>query len=367
MKNILKFSIVILILFVVISFIPSCDESTAPVSEIDDVKLSQLDAVYNNGILPYHQSFKTEAENLENALLSFKSDPTESNFDNVRSQWTVTTTEWKKCELFNFGPISDKFLHNRINKWPVDAEKIQTVLDDNTEFSTALVEGQGSNAVGLSAIEHLLFNDELSSSEMYIVFTSSQSNQDYAIVLAEQIAIRATEMVLDWQGYESEFTTNLSSGLDGGLTILLNALISHTEFLVYTKVGKPFGKSNDIINSEDTEAFRSYQSLDFIAINLDVIDKVFTGDFTPEGNRTGYEDFLYLAGREDLMITILDELALCKTDIESINNPLSTAITEEPVKVQKLYDDLIELLVLFKVDMANVLGSTVTFTDNDGD
>ena len=45
----------------------------------------------------------------------------------------------------------------------------------------------------------------------------------------------------------------------------------------------------------------------------------------------------------------------------------SSAVVESPDTVSAARDAVNDLLVLLKVDMANQMGFTITFSDNDGD
>ncbi|MEZ4590081.1 MAG: hypothetical protein R3D55_02920 [Chloroflexota bacterium] len=52
---------------------------------------------------------------------------------------------------------------------------------------------------------------------------------------------------------------------------------------------------------------------------------------------------------------------------DEIEGSLHTAVTTNPNQVNAAYDEVRTLLVLIKADMANHLGVTLTFNDNDGD
>lgn len=53
--------------------------------------------------------------------------------------------------------------------------------------------------------------------------------------------------------------------------------------------------------------------------------------------------------------------------LEAIDQPLAVAVIEEPATVEAAYTEAKALVVLLKADMANHLGITITFSDNDGD
>ena len=74
-----------------------------------------------------------------------------------------------------------------------------------------------------------------------------------------------------------------------------------------------------------------------------------------------------LIGSEDFAIKISDQFTECQKQLDAIEGTLEDEIITNPEAVVALKDSFRDLLVLIKVDMANVLGSTITFNDNDGD
>ncbi|HEY0245206.1 MAG TPA: hypothetical protein VGC01_06550, partial [Mucilaginibacter sp.] len=53
--------------------------------------------------------------------------------------------------------------------------------------------------------------------------------------------------------------------------------------------------------------------------------------------------------------------------INAVNSPYATAVSSQKQQVQDVFNSLKTLIAYFKVDVANNLGVTITFTDTDGD
>ena len=274
---------------------------------------------------------------------------------------------WKQCELYNFGPVREKFLHNRIHKWPIDTNKVIDHIEGESLIDDELIINTGSNGVGLAAMEFLLFEPGKTLPEINNELTLNSRKIEYLTALSGHLGVLSQELVNDWTDYESEFTVSLGSDIHGGQTIMLNAMINHLELVVHSKVGNPAGKSGGIPDEEEAEAFRSQRSLSMISKNIKSIERLYTGNFKSVGHLTGFEEFLFAAGQDELAKTILSKILECQNLIDNFSDPLSEAIFTDPITVDQLFTSLVDLLVLIKVDMTNVLGSTITFTDNDGD
>ena len=81
-----------------------------------------------------------------------------------------------------------------------------------------------------------------------------------------------------------------------------------------------------------------------------------------------YLDFLGATYEgQPLSAAITEQTESALAALAAIEQSLSVAVVEDPDAVRTLYDEVKALLVLVKSDMANHLGITITFSDNDGD
>jgi predicted lipoprotein len=90
------------------------------------------------------------------------------------------------------------------------------------------------------------------------------------------------------------------------------------------------------------------------------------------GDGLGFDDYLDFLGAEGegglpLSQVIDDQFVTTLAAFDAIEGTLHTTVTDQPDQVNAAYEEVRTLLVLLKADMANQLGVTLTFNDNDGD
>jgi len=121
-----------------------------------------------------------------------------------------------------------------------------------------------------------------------------------------------------------------------------------------------------MIRPDLVEAPYSGDSLPRIIATVESLRATFNGS---EG--LGFDDYLNFLGAmyEDrpLSEAINAQFDASLAALRAIDEPLETAVTADQAQVEAAYEELRTLLVLFKVDMVNHLGLTLTFNDNDGD
>lgn len=156
--------------------------------------------------------------------------------------------------------------------------------------------------------------------------------------------------------------------MDGSQNQVINQMVSIIEEILIGKLGKPLGDSNGgNVAINKLEAGRSGASLEIINQHLLSLKRCYNGDFAQTPFRIGFDDFLILIGSEDFSIKISKQFLVCQEKIDAIQHPLKEELLSNPETVVDLKNSFRDLLVLIKVDMANILGSTITFNDNDGD
>jgi len=362
-----KSIIVLITLSLAALIIPSCSDGTVVYSELDYYREGQLKNTFRNEIAPLHALFAGECAKLSNVSITFTNQPNEENLIKLRKQWLETILVWKRCELYNQGPVEQSFIHNSIDKWPVNATTIETAINGEDIIDKSYIASRGSNAKGLAAIEYLIFNQEKNTSEVLNDFSNSR-RLDYLSSLSENLVEVSESTNSMWTGYQNEFETQAGGGLEGGQNKLINNLINLLEEIVQTKVGKVLGNSNGGTPMPSlAEGYNSAASLQMIKANLKTIERCYTGEFSQAPFRVGFDEFLIQSESIALNERILNQIQSCYESIDKIQNELGSAVISENQQVVALYDTFGELLILLKVDLANVLGSTITFTDNDGD
>ena len=144
-------------------------------------------------------------------------------------------------------------------------------------------------------------------------------------------------------------------------------MVAILEIAIRDKLGRPLGiAEGDGPHPEEVEAGLSGNSLAQIQQNVTAVQIAFTG-----GDGLGLDDYLDYLGAESegipLSQKINEQFATTQAALNAIEPPLATAVSQDTATVQAAYDEMRQLLILIKVDMANQLGVTITFNDSDGD
>lgn len=354
-------------------FFIGCEKKGVSESEhqIQYYRKAQLKNIYENQIAKLTQSFTDETNLLIEATNSFKNKTDLTNLVTIQNQWKSVQLVWKQLELYDLGTISDNFITSEINRWPTDQKKINTNIASTDIINESYINTKGSSSKGISAIENLIYSITDDNATLLNTFTEdslSVRRIQYLIALSENLHQNSLKLKTLWDSDQVSFINSLENGISGSQNQVINAMVTLIEEIIITKLGKPLGDTNGgIIEAKRLEAYKSGFSKEIIQQHLTALQKCYTGDFTKTPFQIGFDDFLILIGREKLATHIMNQFIVCQEKATAIKGSLKNEITSNPKNVTELKNAFRDLLVLLKVDMANVLGSTITFNDNDGD
>lgn len=355
-----------------VALFPGCegDTESAFTSEVEYYKYGQLSNIYNNAILPLNVAFVVATGQLEQIAVNFREVSTPEGLLLLQEQWRTVQLVWKQLELYDLGAVGDSFISFEINRWPSDTAKIDANMAGSDLISEPYIASLGSSSKGISAIEYLIFSENGNDTLLNSFINAGQAARklEYLVALCENLKAKSENLKTLWEANREPFTGALENGISGSQNQVINAMVALTEEIIISKLGAALGDSNGgIIDPERLEAHRSNFSKDILQQHLTALKMCYTGDFASTPFRVGFDDFLVLIGSEAFSDKIIGQFAVCQQKLDAVNGPLENEIISNPQGLATLKDSFRDLLVLIKVDMANVLGSTITFNDNDGD
>ena len=320
-------------------------------------------------IVPTQLSFKNKTKELNLSAITFRTSPDVTNLNNLRACWRQMMNTWKKCEGFNIGKIRESFLHNRIESKPANVNFIETNIQGEDSITNDYVALKGSSSRGISGIEYLIFGDNQSTNSMVDSFTISQSANrrlDYLLATTKVLNDEAEVLYQSWQNYEADFSSDESSGVKSAFNQMINKMTNLNESMVVKKLGKPMGRTSGLpVNLRELESYRSENSLENLKSNLWTIKKIM---FLNDNGNTTLSDYLnHFRKESELSEDIRKQIQSCENKMNEFNTPLEEHFTTDIKKVEELYDELLELLILLEVDLAGSLSIVPTANDNDGD
>lgn len=344
------------------------------VAEYDRVEL--MNNLVENVILPRHIDAQTETHVLYTAAQAFKADASLANFQALRQAWLASKKAYKFIELFNVGDVYDTYMHNKVNKWPCNADFIDAMLQEGTTLNQTYVDTKGSTAKGLPALEYLLFSPTLSESQMHAQLTSTS---DFAARLnlieayAEDIYYKAYFLNDYWastgENYGRTFVVNSpTTGLQSPVNIIANALLAQTERIYASELGQPLGSYNGGTPDETlAEAFRSRESLLCVRASIVSVLETVNGQMDGFSNAASLRNHLIAYKATATANDIESHLSEAITLIDQYNTTLSDGIVSSPQTLHEIRTHLQEVVVLLKTEAFSTLSIVLTFNDNDGD
>lgn len=356
---------------------PATEAETPSVQrEFDRTEL--LRQLAQNVIVPVHGAFVERAAELAAAAEAFDAEPSADTLATLQEAWRAAADAWKACEIFSFRETM--ILHNQIDKWPTKPSLIEGFIADNERIDEPFVDGIGSTSRGLPALEYLIFDPEAGDEAVLAALTTaerSSQRRQYAVALSQNLHGKGEELLDIWTvdvgtGSGSLVDSFVAAGGEGGnvqgsLNMLANEMMALLEHVAHTRLGDPLGKSTfGEPVPHLAEAYRSEHSLSLVVRSLHGIQKTFNG-----AAGLGFDDYLNFVGAsykdQSLSQAVNAQFDAAFAALDAVPPPLSTAVVNDPEAVDAAYEAIRALIVLLKADMANHLGVTITFSDNDGD
>lgn len=349
-------------ILVVFSFtcLLACNAENSSENEAFDV-LNYHRTFVNTIITPATAAFVLDVKNLKKATSNFALNTNEENILILRNLWKSTAISFSKTEIGNLGDIATSAIYVSMYSWGANEEKIEEFIASTEAIEQNVISGLPTKTRGLSAIEYLLFNADITAT---VTSFSNQRRIDFLLALSENLLLKSTSLQEQWQNYSTSFVNNTTTGIHGSVNLIVNQLNVLLENLVRFKIGEAAGIENSTAkNSELLQAYKSEISLQIIKENIAAVKAVYYG------NGEGLDVYVNtITTTEDINDAIASAFLAIENNINSLSNTtLKYAIENNNSVVNELYHHIKYLIILIKVDVASTLSLTVTFTDNDGD
>lgn len=350
----------LLTITLILSIIACNTENT---TEVPVFNIHEYHTVFVNEIVTTaNTEFVKDATTLNNAIASFLTVTNTTNLTAVKNAWKNATISYAKTEIGDVGIIKNTAIHLSIYSWGANENNIDTFLASTNNISKNTINSLPTKSRGLSAIEYLLFNDDENKT---LADFANNRRKDFLAALGNNLLEKANSLERQWADYSNTFINNTSTGINGSINNIVNQINVLLENNSRFKIGEPAGLENtSFIDTDLLQAEKSEISLTIIQENINSIKNAY---FTNTEN--GLDSYVSnITGNNSLNNRIQNKFNDLENTFTSLNNTsLKAAITNNNNMVTTLYNQLKELIVLIKVDVASTLSVTVTFTDNDGD
>jgi predicted lipoprotein len=282
----------------------------------------------------------------------------------AKQAWWATRAEWSLTAAFAFGPVLEQMQAGPLDFWPARTDTIEAkILEAPAVIDAAWIDGLGTSAKGLPALEYLLFT---------VQPPPSSPSCAYATALAADIARRCAELASGWEAHAADLRGAGAAGSayaseQAGLDAVVNATIENLYRMVKDKLDRPLGNLTG--GEPDPLALESRFSgtaRDDLEANLRGFATVYLGADGEPGGEPGL-GALIAARDPDLDRRILAQHVVARDALAAVPLPFAAALTDHRDDVQRARDEIDALRRLIKLDVASLLGVTLSLSDNDGD
>lgn len=344
----------------------SDDDGNNGKTDIEKGRQKQVVNTYDHDIMPIQNEQVATVQGLMEKAAAFSNNTSNATLGDLKTAWVAAFKVWQKNEIYNIGKIEDSFLQIGINQFPINPALIENNINGSVDIDNSYIASLGTPAKGFAALEYLLFDeDEASTLANFSTEGNATRRLQYVVALTQNLGDKTDQLKEAWEAEESTFKTTLESGVHGSQNLLVNAMVRGVENIKGKKL------NNALIATPPDftklEAFRSGTSKEAIAINLNRVVAIYTGNFGGQ-EAYGMEQYVReVLDRPDLDDQIKTSFVETQTALVDIQGPLKDAVENQTEKVEVFQQKLTELIALFKVDLASAGQFVITFSDNDGD
>jgi predicted lipoprotein len=330
---------------------------------------AMLTNVSTNIIIPAYTSYAAATVTLDAAVTTFNTTPTATNLTALQNAFTSAYQQWQSTSVYDFGPAIDMGLRVNTNTYPVDVNQINANVSAGTYNPLQL---SNLAAKGLPALDYLLFNLNGDNTAVIALFTTdalAANRKTYLAALSAELKTNATIILAAWNNsYKTTFVNSTGTDASSSTSYLVNRLIYDYEVLKNFEIGIPAGsQSAGTTFPAKVQAYYSKKSLQLTLLHLQAIQNLYLG-----ASGSGLDDYLISVNAKtatggSLNDAIKAQFATANAKLQTLTDPLSTNIINNPTAVLAAYTELQKLTVILKNDMTSALGISITFGDNDGD
>lgn len=317
-------------------------EKEEDAANFDVLKKEVLTNISGTVIYATYADLETKSQNLYNSLSAFNNSNSEADLTSSRNAWKEVRSAWEQSEGFLFGPVSIDNIDPRLDTWPIDFARIDSVLSTNEVLTESYVNNLEEALKGFHPLEFLLWgsNGNKSASNFTI------REKEFMMALAINLKQLCSDVKNGWiPGNTSSYHTHLSIAGNGSTVYtteraafeeIIDALIGICDEVANGKIAEPFNTQDA---SLEESPFAKNSITDF-KNNMISVQNIYTGKYATDGK--GLEDIL----KEKNLSMDAGVKAKISAAIQSLNNitiPFGEAIVSQRTQVQKSIDAINDL------------------------
>ncbi len=370
-NRILRIVTVVLGLLIVASLVLSmvgCSSDDGGGGSVSELEVDRADrgevlaAIADDVIVPAFTELGAATDELATTTAALCTSPDEATLAAARAAWDEAQGAWRRTEAFRFGPAKTLRSNARI-AYPIDAEKLDELLATAGELPDPItpeaVAELGADVRGLAAIEQLLFTP---------ADAATLDPRACAYLRAAAVDVRdgAEELRAAWaEGVDgaAPFAEQLAD--PGGDSMyadeqeavddLVNGSIAALTTITEMELGA------DPATVDVGPARRAGADVADMLASVQSVYGTSTGDPDTDDPQVGLS---VLVAEQSLSTDrrVLADLADAAVAVAALPDPLAAGEL-----LSDAYDQVSDVRVAMRTEVASLLGVTVGFSDSDGD
>ena len=351
--------------------VAACSKSPSPAKESSLFgnydQSGMLSNIGNNILMANINTLATSAASAQTAVNAFAGSSTAANLTAAQAAWATLATNWAAVAPIDFGPINDNLIEATVDTWPANGAKIEAAITAGSNAANV-----GADTKGLKGLEYLLF-DKTGNSAVLTKYTggTAASRATFLKSVVADVVTQANNLQSAWKNsYLSAFENAKGNDVSSSVSQLINTISLYLDQVKNMKIGNPIGMGVKVNDNQAHPDMIEYtiaeESLPVMKANIQAMKAAFDG-----GSAQGLDDLLnYVKAQkngQNLSAVVDAQFDDVITKMNAITPPYATAVNSQKTQVQAVFTSLKTLIAYFKVDVANNLGVTITFTDTDGD
>jgi uncharacterized protein len=326
-------------------------------------KTAALDNIAQKVLLPAYAELASRSGDFAAAADALTTAPDVAALKRAQQAWKDVLLAWRRIQPFVHGPVADLGVYGRIQFWPSRRQSVDRVLRAPRPIDDTYIQELGANAVGLSALELMLFDTRQDDAARVAAFTgpAGERQRRYLRALAQELVKQTRLVESAWQG-PAGFAARFGSGGQQHLNLLVNDMLTAIETGAQGRLRLAIDKrTGPRVSSELVEGGLSGTSQEGLLALLLGARAMYSG-----GDGMGLDDYLRqlkspTARRVDVQFQKAIEA------VQAIDGPLEQATGAREQAVNQAHEECRALEILLKVEVASALGVTLTFKSTDGD
>lgn len=159
-------------------------------------------------IVATYEHMHVHALQLHGALTELQTNTSDTQLNIARHEWSEVRGAWEKSEGFLFGPVSVDNIDPRIDTWPIDFARIDSVLNSGEAFTPEYIFGLEESLKGFHPLEYLLWGADGTKTANQL----TAREMEFCTALANDIVLLSAQLNASWDEHYHTSFANAGNG-----------------------------------------------------------------------------------------------------------------------------------------------------------